>query len=278
MDREIVAGDSNMAKGGRYGSNNQESVLVVEKRAFHQEYSNEKDPKFKRRMDEVFYIIKDGDIQMPPKNDKNLLMGCRKDIRIKDHEKVSFFNKLKGASTPDVEVLGINPNTFSVTSPITVRLSTAELVDGTCTVDFQCDLRSEDSINSLSSLINDDFADHIKGLEEIWIMTESGMEKKLRGYISDCGLETLPEFASTYDVQKRLKSALFDNLRTDVAFSNKGLVVRRSVARFDAGSTEKIMQMKAEGKIQLAEDQIRHERNMTLIEFTDEENDLVDDE
>jgi len=278
MDREIVAGDSNMAKGGRYGSNNQESVLVVEKRTFHQEDSYDKDPKFKRRMDEVFYIIKDGCIQMPPKNDKNLLMGSWKDVRIKDHEKVSFFNKLKGVPTPEIEVLGINPNTFSVTSPITVRLSTAELVDGTCTVDFQCDLRSADSINTLSGFIHDDFAEHIKGLEEIWIMTECGMEKKLRGYIGDCGLETLPEFSSTYDLQKRLRSALFDNLRTDVAFSNKGLVVRRSVARFEAGSAEKIMRMKAEGKIQLAEDQIKHERNVMLLMFTNEENDLADDE
>lgn len=275
MGRDIVSGDSNMINGGRYESNNQESVLVVEIRTFHDEFSNEKNHKFIRRSDEVFYVIDDGEIIMPEKNDKNLYMGTRKDIWTNDFQKRSFIQKLRGKKIPSIKVLGINPNPFSVTVPINVRLSTSESIPGTCTVDFLCDIRSEDSINTLSSLVQDDFADHIKGLEEIYRMTEKGMSMKLRGYIGDCSLDVLSDYDRTFDVTKKLRSALFDNLRTDVAFANKGLIVQRSLVRFDESISEKIMRMRTEGKVQIAEDQIKHERNMMVLEFTDEEYDAI---
>lgn len=278
MDRDIASGDSNMATGGRYGSNNQDSVLVVEIRTFHEEYSDEKNHKFKRRMDEVFYIVKDGRIIIPEKNNKNMHMGIDENVWTGDYKKRSLFQKMKGTRTSDIEVLGINPNPFSVTVPINVRLSTSETVPGTCTVDFLCDLHTEQSINALSGLVHDDFAEHYRDLEvleEIYMMTENGMSKKLRGYISDCSLDVLSDYEGTFDVTKKLRSALFDNLRTDVSFAGKGLIIQRSVARFDESISEKIMKMRAEGKIQMAEDQIKHERKMMVLQFTSEEYDAI---
>lgn len=201
-------------------------------------------------------------------------MGMRRNVTTKDYRKKSLFKKLKGDAS-SISVLGINPNPFSVTVPINVRLSTSESIPGTCTVDFLCDMRSEDSINALSSLVHDDFAVHEPGLEEIYIMTERGMSEKLRGYIGDCSLDVLSDYEGTFDVTKKLRSALFDNLRTDVSFARKGLLIQRASARFDASISERIMKMRAEGKLQISEDQIKHERNMMVLEFTGEEYDAI---
>lgn len=274
MEKDVVSGDANMVTGGRYESNNQEQVLVVEVRTFHSEYSDEKNHKFVRRSDEVFYAINDGEIIMPSKNEKNLLMGTRKNICTKDLQKQSLLQKLR-RNQPSFKVLGINPNLLSVTVPISVRLSTAEAVPGTCTVDFICDIRSEDSINALSSLVHDDFAEHMPGVEEISRMTEGGMSRKLRGYIGDCSLDVLSNYNETFNITKKLRSALFDNLRSDVAFAGKGIIIQRSSVRFDESISEKIMRMNAEGKVQLAEDSIKHNRNMLILEFTNEEYDSV---
>ena len=255
----IAPGDKNMIAGGMNDGTNQSAIPVVEVREY---VGAEKDHEFTRNKTMMYFIIRNGALDL-----SKGLNGITTNIKLKNYAKTGFFKK------PDkIEIFGVNPNPITITVPVTVRLSDATTVDGTLTVDFQCDTSSEESINRLMSLtVDESVVTDVESFERYTRLNGNGLATMLSAFVADCGLDAFYQEDRVSDLRKIIRNGFYDKLFTEQAFSNKALKPGRASVRFGETQEETIIRLRTEGKIQLTEDSIKHDRKMMVIDFSKDE-------
>lgn len=263
MAGPVAPGDRNMAVGGVAEGGNQASVIVV---VMKEPLTDDRKYTFKREPYLSYFIMQEGGFSNDP-----AYRDIKHDMRIKDYDGKKFFRGSKR-----VAFLGININPVNIIVPVTVKLSDATTVDGTISIDFACDLKEPDKV---SSMLGTDYSkERVIGYERQTYLTAEALSTLVRNAIGDCGLDALSGYDKTFDIAKRIRITVLEELDKDVAISSKGLSVVRASIRFSEANTEKIMRLKAEGKIQMAEDEIEFEKRMLKIDLARKEYNAIHSE
>lgn len=256
MAGAVAPGDRNMAAGGAAEGGNQANAIVV---ILKKPLTDDRKYVFKREPYLTYFALQDGGI-----SDNPSFRGIKHDMRISDYDGKKF---LRGAKR--VSFLGINTNPTNIIIPVTVRLSDATSVDGTISIDFSCDPKNPENV---SSMLGTDYRkERTYGSEKQTYLMAEGLCTLVRNAIGDCGLSALSEYEKTFDIAKRIRTSVFEELDRDVAISSKGLIVVRASIRFNEANTEKIMRLRSEGKIKMAEDEIEFEKRMLKIDLARKE-------
>ena len=256
MPGAVAPGDRNMAGGGAAEGANQANQIVV---VLKEPLTDDRKYVFKREPHLTYYAMQDGEFPENPR-----FKNIKRDMCIRDFDGKRFLRRPKRVS-----FLGINTNPVSIIVPVTVRLSDATSVDGTISIDFACDPANPDKI--VSMLGTDYSKARTYGFEKQTYLTADALSTMVRNVIGDCGLDALSGYDKTFDIAKRIRTSVFDELDKDVAISSKGLEVVRASIRFSEANTEKIMRLKSEGKIKMAEDEIEFEKRMLKIDLARKE-------
>ncbi len=256
MAGAVTSGDKNMVAGGAAEGGNQATQIVV---ILKEPLTEDRKYTFKREPYLTYFALQNGEL-----SDEPSCRNIRHDMRIGDYDGKKF---LRGSKR--VSFLGINTNPMNIIIPVTVRLSDATSVDGTISIDFACDPKNPDKVASM--LGTDYHKERTYGYERQTYLMADGLSTLVRNAIGDCGLDALSEYEKTFDVAKRIRSSVFEELDHDVAISSKGLEVVRASIRFNEANTEKIMRLRSEGKISMAEDEIEFEKRMLKIDLARKE-------
>ena len=256
MAGAIKAGDREMAAGGSAEGANQEKAIVIILKEWN---SQDRSHVFRREPSLTYYVLKDGEFSKDA--------TCRNithDMKVSDYDGKKLF---RAASR--VQFFGINTNPVNIIVPVSVRLSDATAIDGTISIDVVCDPKCPEK--AITMLNGDYIARERQGFESITYLSADALSKIIRNAVGDCGLDALSDFEKTFDIAKRIRNALFDELDRDVALTGKGLGIVRASIRFSEANSEKIMRLKAEGKIQMAEDEIEFDKRMLKIDLARKE-------
>ena len=260
MAGAVKAGDRDMLSGSAAEGGNQEKAIVVVLIEYN---SNDRNYTVRRDPSLTYFVLKDGGFSNDPS-----YRNVTHDMRISDYDGKKLF---RAASR--VQFFGINTHPTNIIIPVSVRLSDATSVDGTISIDVACDPRCpEKSI----TLLNGDFCtkEHY-GFENRTLVTADSLSKHIRNTVADCGLDALSDFGQTFNIIKQIRSAVFDKLYTDVKLSSMGLEIVRASIRFGEAMAEKIMRLRAEGKIQMAEDEIEFDKRMLKIDLAKKEYEAI---
>ena len=256
MAGAVTPGDRNMAAGGAAEGGNQANQIVV---ILKEPLTDDRKYSFKREPYLTYFALQDGEVSDEPSG-----RNIKHDMRICDYDGKKF---LRGAKR--VSFLGINTNPTNIIIPVTVRLSDATSVDGTISIDFACDSKNPDKV---ASMLGTDYRkERTYGEEKQTYLMAEGLSTLVRNAIGDCGLDALSGFDKTFDIAKRIRTSVFEELDHDVAISSKGLEVIRASIRFSEANTEKILRLRSEGKISMAEDEIEFEKRMLKIDLARKE-------
>lgn len=263
MAGPVAPGDRNMAAGGAAEGGNQANMIVV---ILREPLTDDRKYIFKREPYLSYFVMQDGGFSSNP-----TFRDIRHDIRLGDYDGKKLLHKAKR-----VAFMGMNTNPVNIIVPVTVKLSDATTVDGTISIDFACDIKEPDKV---SSMLGTDYRkERVYGYERQTYLTAEGLSTLVRNAIGDCGLDALSEYDKTFDIAKRIRVSVLEELDKDVAISSKGLDVVRASIRFSEANTEKIMRLKAEGKIQMAEDEIEFEKRMLKIDLARKEYNAIHSE
>ncbi|WP_400249730.1 hypothetical protein [Methanomethylophilus alvi] len=260
MAGSVAPGDKNMAAGGAAEGGNQTNQIVV---ILKEPLTNDRKYSFKREPYLTYFALQDGGVSDNPSH-----RCINHDMRISDYDDKKF---LRGSKR--VSFLGINTNPINVIIPVTVRLSDATSIDGTISIDFSCNPKNPERV--VSMLGTDYRKERTYGSEKQTYLMADGLSTLVRNAIGDCGLNALSEYEKTFDIAKRIRTSVFEELDRDVAVSSRGLDVIRASIRFSEANTEKIMRLRSEGKIKMAEDEIEFEKRMLKIDLARKEYEAI---
>lgn len=256
MAGAVNPGDRSMTAGGASEGGNQDNEVVLILRKL-QTGVNDRNYVFEREPALTYFILRNGELD--PSHEM-----IRRDMCVRDFDDKRLFRPGKS-----VTFFGVNPHPMNIIVPVSVRLLDATSVDGTISIDFACNVSCPDK---LLGMLNSDYVDKCQyGVEVQTRLTSNNLSKMIRNVIGDCGLKILSKFDKTLGVIENISVALFEILDRDLGISSKGLDVVRANIRFGESVTEKIMRLRSEGKIKMAEDEIKFEGRMLTIDLSRKE-------
>ena len=257
MAGPVAPGDRDMVAGGSSEGGNQKEVIVA---LLREPTTNDRKYLLKREPYLQYYVMQDGDF-----SDNSSFKCIKHDMRICDYDDKKF---LRGSKR--VSFFGINTNPVNIIIPVSVRLSDASSVDGTASIDFVCDPKNPEG--AISMLGTDySFGPINAGYEKHTYLTAEGLCSLVRNAIGDCVSTSMSECEKTLDIVKKIRTSIFEEMDKDVSFASKGLNIVRASIRFNEANTEKIMRLRSEGKIEMAEDEIEFEKRALKIDLARKE-------
>ena len=258
----ITPGNHNMAAGGYDEGGNQRKVIVAIQKT---PIDPDKRSVIYREPYMTYYVYVNGGIPGDVHDRKGIVTKQYRDLQ----RNILVSDYLSGGLLKrknDLSFLGVNLGLINIIVPVTVPFSNVDLVDGSISIDFKCDLRNPEKI---STMFGTDYAvSNVDGNEVNVYITAEGLSYLIGNPIADGMARVSPGFDRVFDVVSDIRNALFDVLDGDVAIKEYGLNVSRASIRFSETSAETILRLQKENRIEMEKDKMKHEKNMLEIDLS----------